>query len=603
MLRSVDFSNNSLSGSVPEQYGSIPELTALNLDHNPGLATNCPRVDLDQVSDCLPPFLTTDPTITQAFSDGSMCSSIVPRNPHHSISIDQQLYLRGGQCFCNTTSFQAPVNRTAISLPPVCVSCEPLNWCLCGPTDVAMRNCWADLQNTSDPLNRTAWRALECPYIYSPNSSACEVRLQDNCTDTAAGSCQCIPGYFGRRCSQCGDGYFSSSRSCEACASSLHVLLPIAWSVMLVLYMLYLRKVPGTASGALKVTLFYVQSLLLLVDNARIPWPDIVHRILHTSSQAGSLSPTALECAFDGITLPQRMSVYAMTPIGLMLICVVIYLIGRCARAHDSSDVLVYMLLSVLMTTYFSITLKALAGVSCTLSDGYLNAYPWVQCSTNDPVFPFLSGVSIISLAVYTFGVPILACVYLVLKKSRLDQPHVARQLGFLFGSYRSQAYLWEFAVIGRRLALAMALTMVPFTRPQLAAVVVILVLVVSIALQHSVLPFATVLENRLELGSLYSLLFAFLGVFTAEAAAAAGTPLRLLPVMVVVLVFATVLVLMATAALVLLLRIIPRLGRTALGQQLIGRSEMFARLTADAHELHEQLLVDEGKDESSPLL
>jgi hypothetical protein len=370
------------------------------------------------------------------------------------------------------------------------------------------------------------------------------------------------------------------------------------WALVLLGFMAYLIFVPGNASGALKIATFYVQSVLLLVNNPQVPWPPRLRALLHGAAQTGSLSATAMECVSRGITEPQRYIVYATTPLGLVAVSAVVYGVGRLRRWADAGNVFVYMTLSMLMTTYFNVTVKALGGVSCTLSDGYLNMYPWLQCSRVDPAFVAVAALSITSLALYTVGVPALSAVLLVQKRHQRDDAGVQRQLGFLYGGYRPGAYLWEFVVVGRRLALALALTLVPFMIQQLEVIVIIVVLVGSVALQHAVAPFATVLENRLELLSLYSLLFSFLGVYVAESSSTSGStlPLTWLPVVVVVVIFLTAAVLFVVVALVLLMRVLPGL-RTAFGGRLAARSEVLHRVALTAWELGVRLLQEQHDD------
>jgi hypothetical protein len=227
------------------------------------------------------------------------------------------------------------------------------------------------------------------------------------------------------------------------------------------------------------------------------------------------------------------------------------------------------MTLSMLMATYFDVTIKALSGISCTLSDDHLNMYPWVQCSGSDPVFSVVAAISGVCLVMYTVGFPLVSAILLIRRRDQLDDSDVQRQLGFLFGGYRRGAYYWEFVVILRRLILALALTLVPFTADQIAVVVILVTLVSSVALQHTMSPFATVLENRLELVSLYGLLFSFLGIYVAENSVGTNVPMLWLTVMVVVIVAVTAVAVLVPVAAVLLVRLLPKL-RTAFGGRLV---------------------------------
>jgi hypothetical protein len=377
----------------------------------------------------------------------------------------------------------------------------------------------------------------------------------------------------------------------------LHVLLPIVWVVALIAYTVYLLLVPGSASGVLKVFTFFGQSLLLLAQNGRAPWPPVIRQLLHSSSDTGSLSATALECVARGITLTQRYAVYTTTPMLLVAVCVVVFVVGRLRRWAPAYDVLVYMSLSMLLTTYFSISLKALAGFSCTLSDGYLNAYPWIPCDTSaSPEFRVVLALSVMCIIVYTLGVPAFAGYHLFRNRTQLAEPHIARRLGFMFGSYQPALFWWEYVITARRLALAMAVTLVPFTQQQLSSVIIMTVLVVSIALQHTFSPFATILENRLEQLSLYVLLLAFLGVYVTDTSSGTSAPLEWLPVLVIVLVSITAVVLLLATAFVLGTRVVPSLAETRFGFWLLSGSEALSGLALKSQALREQLLVPVGK-------
>jgi hypothetical protein len=148
--------------------------------------------------------------------------------------------------------------------------------------------------------------------------------------------------------------------------------------------------------------------------------------------------------------------------------------------------------------------------------------------------------------------------------------------------------FWWEYVAIARRVVLAAAVTLVPFTEQQLAAVIIMTVLLVSIALQHAFVPFATVLENRLEQLSLSVLLLAFLGVYVAETSADAATPLTWLPILVMVLVSVTAVVLLVATVLVLLIRVLPKLADTTIGRQLLDGSPLVRK----ADSLRDRLLV-----------
>lgn len=600
-LRLIDVSGNNFSGVIPAAYGQIPVLTSLIASNNALLYVNCSSTNASVYdTQCLPAqFMTVNPQLQQSFDDGLVCNSVTAVRSGLSIEVDQRSYLRGVQCFCNSSTYQVPRSTVEWQGAPLCASCGSSGWCQCAGDSYAMTGCWAAGPSPNDMAsNASAWLALECPYIASPSITACQLPLNAVCVPGNT-TCQCATGYSNRRCSQCVDNYFASSRRCELCWHGLRVLLPVGWALALLVYVVYLLLVPGNASGVLKVTTFYGQSLLLLSENARVPWPPAIASLLHSSSETGSLSATALECVARGIDVCTRYIVYTMTPVGLVLVCVAVFVVGRLRRWQSAYDVLIYMVLSMLFITYFSVTLKALAGVSCTLNDGYLNAYPWIQCDVQSSAeFRVVLALSVVCLLVYTVGVPSLAGYHLFRKRTQLEDESVARRLGFLFGSYRPSTYWWEYVVTLRRLLLAVAITIVPFTQQQLSSAIIMTVLVVSIALQHTLSPFATVLENRLEQLSLYVLLLAFLGTYVVETAGAAqSVALQWLPVLLIVMVTLTGTVLVAATALVLLVRLVPKLALTGVGSRFVERSMTMVSLVIKADALRERLLQPQEED------
>jgi len=444
--------------------------------------------------------------------------------------------------------------------------------------------------------NRSDWVALECPYIASPLQTACQLPFAAVCPYGNA-SCGCLPGYQNRRCTECEVGYFSSARACRLCNPVLQYL-PIAWTIVVIAYAAYLLLVPGSASGVLKVLVFFGQSLLLLVQNARVPWPEGLRHLLEGTATTGSLSATALECVSPGISMASRYGVYTGTPMLLLVVCAAVYVVQRLRGAEGAYDKLVYMSLSMLMTTYFSVSIKALSGFSCTLTDGYLNAYPWIECSVSRSTeFPVILALSVVCFVVYTVGVPLVSAYQLFKHRSSLgSDPAIATRLGFLYGPYRPGCFWWEYVVILRRLVLALAITLVPFTQQQLESAIVMAVLVVSVALQHAFEPFATRLENRLEMLSLYTLLLSFLGVYVSETstASAAGT-LQWLPVAVIVLTAVVAAVLAVMTVLVLVVRLLPKFANTRIGSALIRPD---STLLSVQRELQRSLLDAKADDE-----
>eukprot|EP00698_Gefionella_okellyi_P023553 TRINITY_DN8082_c0_g4_i1.p1 TRINITY_DN8082_c0_g4~~TRINITY_DN8082_c0_g4_i1.p1 ORF type:complete len:630 (-),score=118.58 TRINITY_DN8082_c0_g4_i1:8-1897(-) len=545
-LSLASFDGNQISGPLPD-FSQCASLRSINAQQNPHMFTSCsPQEAFANTSACLPPFLTVDYSNTEMFDEtNTQCASFagIGGLSGLQVSMDLQTYLYGAQCNCQQLFFWPPQPDNVTGLN--CIACpvsaySPVSWCQCdrGTLD----SCYA-VQNTLSG----AWTALECPYIASPYVTACSFRIETARCSNAL-HCQCAPGYMNRRCAQCAEGYFTSGRACSLCNPVLKWLLPTLYVIVIVVFLLYLLRVQGSRTGTLKIASFYGQSLLLVVSNASVPWPQAINSILQASSHTGSLSLTALECVVEGITLSQLYAVYMVTPAVLVLVCLVIFLFRRKSSdaqvAARAGSVFVSMTLSVLLTTYFDVSVKVLSAFSCTLTDAadsqhmYLNAFPWIACdASSGSVYQGLLAAGVLGCLIYMAGVPAMALVLLArARRGDLQSDDNMRRLGFIYGCYRPTVFYWEAVLLLRRMVLALTLTVMPFTAPEISVVFIMFVLLFSIAAQHSLQPFASALENRLEQLVLYVLTVTFLGVYVSQTSADTPSPLTWLPVVLVVL-------------------------------------------------------------------
>lgn len=252
----------------------------------------------------------------------------------------------------------------------------------------------------------------------------------------------------------------------------------------------------------------------------------------HGSSFAG-LSVTALECVVPGLSFSGVIAVYVAVPLFLVLLALCIYGVGRLI-AHRRQvpfkmwrERCIYMGLFLLYGTYFNITIKMLDLFGCTVYDTgenqtYLNLYPYLACDVAQEYGRALPLV-LVGVLLWVIGIPVLQFVLLSRYRTQLDDPQIAAMIGFVYQSYRTPSYWWEAVNVVRRVILAALLAIVPFTRPEVAVLLVLGVLQLCIILQHAFHPFHTKLENRLELASLYVLLISFVGAYVAQQGGVTG--------------------------------------------------------------------------------
>ena len=222
-LRSLDVSNNNFSGPIPAEFGRVPVLRSLVATGNPSLfVASCNNTNATVYNaQCLPHgFLRVNPQLQQSFDDGLVCASVAAAQPALSVTVDQRTYLQGVQCSCDSATYQVPRYMEQWQGARLCATCGSSGWCQCADPVYAMTGCWAavignvSLQSAS--TNASSWEPLECPYVASPSVTACQLPQAAVCVPGDL-TCQCTLGYSNRRCSQCIDGYFASSRRGELC--------------------------------------------------------------------------------------------------------------------------------------------------------------------------------------------------------------------------------------------------------------------------------------------------------------------------------------------------------------------------------------------------
>ena len=425
------------------------------------------------------------------------------------------------------------------------------------------------------------------------------VRISAECTFALSSSLPVHP-FFGCAALRC-----SLSLSLGLCIVMSLLNLNPSCVINLCCLFCSFQQVPGSATGFLKIALFYGQTTWVLIRSAGVGWPIAIFGVLvqHFSSLAG-FSVTALECVIPGIGIESVFGIYVAIPAVLVLLPFIIYLVGLIINRYRSQPLRLWrqrcvsMGLFLLYGTYFNITVKLLDMFGCTVADSnqmaYLNLYPWLACDWSSGTYRLLFSLSVLFTAVYVVGTPVL-CLGLVYKNRRdLEEPNVATMLGFIYQSYRSECYYWELINVLRRVLLAALLAVVPFTHPEYSVLLVLAALQLSLILQHAYAPFHSKLENRLELASLYVLLISFVGAYVAQQGGLTGSfdPTGLLYAMIIINAFTIGLVLLVGSVFVVMAMgkavarhyinapAVKRLGDMGMrAQQLLQREEKYDTL------------------------
>ena len=103
--------------------------------------------------------------------------------------------------------------------------------------------------------------------------------------------------------------------------------------------------------------------------------------------------------------------------------------------------------------------MKSLKFFLCSQIDGefYLIADMSQKCFDSD--WFLRSIIFIIVIVFYVVGFPVLITIFLYRARKHLDKTETIESLGFLYGSYKRKAYLWEVTLLTRKVFMALGPT------------------------------------------------------------------------------------------------------------------------------------------------
>lgn len=179
-------------------------------------------------------------------------------------------------------------------------------------------------------------------------------------------------------------------------------------------------------------------------------------------------------------------------------------------RFFSARSMAVSELITVLYFFYFGVTLSSLAYFTCQKQVGtglyYLESFPWLRCDTKEVQMMRFATIPVLIL--YTAGVPAGFFGILYFYRNKIHLRPVNDIIGGLYRCYRSPCYMWDLAVLLRRLLLAIALRI-----PENSVFhrwTVTLVLIIALGCQFWFQPFHRKGENRAEEASLILLIISY---------------------------------------------------------------------------------------------
>jgi len=111
---------------------------------------------------------------------------------------------------------------------------------------------------------------------------------------------------------------------------------------------------------------YFLQSSLLLVRTVPGGLPVFVSQLFQHTSNIAGLSPTAVECVLHGVTLFELYYLYMFVPLGLLVLCGVVFGIGKLIQCRPGVRLqhwgarCGYMALHMVQLAYFDVVVKVL---------------------------------------------------------------------------------------------------------------------------------------------------------------------------------------------------------------------------------------------------
>ncbi len=317
----------------------------------------------------------------------------------------------------------------------------------------------------------------------------------------------CRPGYDGRLCSKCKQGYFRAGRSCWPCGSRGLSWISPTLSV-LVLTALGVKTAAGgqsARSGLIRTLTLHAQVMALLPELS-LQLPEAVGFLIGTGGGAGGFRLNGLECVdpvgWDAFWGPWVQA--ALLPVQVLVGALWVATLAGFTRSGMAFSFRARVLTSVFylwLVLSFPALQRLFAVLNCTKYGsstsrfGYLSAYLWIKCGGAT-----YNHVWLLSLALgmlYT-----MSTAGVIGWRLRPGAAGASAVSTFLRSPYKPGSYFWEGVQIARRISLVLISSLSPLGRAR-QPVLVSIVLVISLMLQLWRNPFRSRLDNVFESASL----------------------------------------------------------------------------------------------------
>jgi hypothetical protein len=357
----------------------------------------------------------------------------------------------------------------------------------------------------------------------------------------------CTVGYEGPLCATCSSGYGRLGLRCARCPnralSTAYFIFTIIFIVGLVSFLSFSAQnlLKQRGSGIQKVFLNYVQTLAL-IGSFQLEFPNQLRSIFSFAQGTALLSVriSTVDCTLS-LDFYKSFKAHLLLPIlGILLLTVICALYVVYARLRPPHlgpggqrvfmasmvrervvSIAIATFFVVIFITYPLILKECLQIFSCrSLGDTrtFLNADLTVECKGRR--YGEAIGLSILVLALYVVGMPLLMFVVLFYNRKRLSDSVIKQRIQLLYEGFRLDRWYWELVILVRKVAIVSVAVFLP-TKPLQQAYGGLVILVASIIAHTLLQPFTTKTLQMFELLSLVtSFMTLILGlIYTANLA------------------------------------------------------------------------------------
>ena len=282
-----------------------------------------------------------------------------------------------------------------------------------------------------------------------------------------------------RLCQSCRQGFKQTGRArCKICpeATANRVLLGVGVVAVIVGFVSVVFMSINSAgteaeiSEAVKKVLINYLQICSLAALFPLKWPPAIEAIFAMMSAVSSpaqhiLSPDCELSWMSGAeAFYNKQLGYAFMPIGVVIICIILWLLAWRINAHKLHvtfayyyDRIILTVVCILFLLYPTMVKQSLSALACErVGTVYYLAVDLQEVCYETRHFWFVLCVSLPQIALYTVGLPAIATLTLMRHRYQLQDRRVQFRYGILYNGYRPRLYWWELTIAFRKVALVL---------------------------------------------------------------------------------------------------------------------------------------------------